>query len=105
MKPADFYGCGEWDCSHAYDPGDVREAWRALGYPTDPEAAINVVDRYIEDPAQWRADWIASQYAEDFDGCDPQACAEAWLAGWRARAIEYTRGYMVRWTDEIGDDL
>lgn len=92
---AEFASVGAWDCSHAIDACDMREAWCAIGCPTDPEAALNVVREAWRDAEDGKADWLAQQ--DGFDGLDPEACWRAWSSGWQARAVSYVRGWMPAW--------
>lgn len=103
MKPGQFSD-GAWDCSHAYDPDMHRDAWRALGRPTDPEAAINVVERaWADNYDDGGQSWIEANGRDvisDSGGkVDPADEFRAWKAAWQSRAISYTARYMREWAD------
>lgn len=108
MKPGQFSD-GAWDCSHAYDAWQHYDAWKALGRPTDPEAAINVVrkawaDNYDDDGQSW-IEANGPDVIHDSQGrVNPADEFQAWKAAWQARAIEYTRHYMIEWYEQYCED-
>lgn len=67
---AGSYSDGAWDCSHAYDPSMHRDAWLALGRPSDPEAAINVVRKAWADNFDDEESWIAANGADVIAACE-----------------------------------
>lgn len=97
MKPGDLTD-GAWDCSHSYEPGEHHDAWIALGRPTDPEAAINVVKRaWHEDSESWIEANRDSIAADSRGMIDPRDAYHAWRDAWQTQAISYTRSYMRGW--------
>lgn len=97
------YSDGAWDCSHAFDVDMHRDAWRALGRPSDPEAAINVVRKAWADNDDDGASWIEANGAdivivEESKGTvDPRDEFIAWRDAWQACAIGYVRRLMTQW--------
>lgn len=102
MSRVGQFSDGAWDCSHAWDAHTHREAWIALGRPTDPEAARNVVDRAWGSDVEAREAWIAQNGADviaDSGGTvDPNAEYDAWRDAWKRKAISYTRAAIEDWS-------
>lgn len=103
---ADFESQGDWDCGHAWDADSHRDAWIALGRPTDPETAISVVRLAWQDfeEADGEAFWH-EQNDDEIEGVTPDDAYKAWSRGWQARAVRSVRECLPRWIESSDETL
>lgn len=98
---AGYFSDGAWDCSHAFDPGAHRDAWRALGCPTDPEGAVNVVKRAWGDDNEACEAWVEANgrgvTCDSKGTVTPHEEYKAWRDAWQARAVAYVRASLADW--------
>lgn len=94
----DFYATGIQDCQNVIDYSEHKDAWIALGRPSDPEASVNIVRHTWGNDSEAREAWLDQN--DDFEKLDPDHCYESWRDGWIATAQRYVARWMREWNAE-----
>ena len=100
-----FAATGRQDCGNTLDATELRDAWVALGRPSDPEAAINVVRHSWGDDSDAKVAWLDQCDEDAFnvssnprDGkLDPEACYIAWRDAWQTCAVAWVKSRWAAW--------
>ena len=98
----DFTRTGYQDCANVFDTSDHHDAWRRLGKPSVPGAAIKIVrEAWGSDEDQYKQ-WLKQADVDEIigDGLELRSAYKAWRDAWQSCAESAVKRDLKDWIDQ-----